>query len=203
MGNRVLELVWLPAAGPARRTSGALLCLCASPWVRVRARAPAPRRAAPQSLPVGAQVTAVPRSQFLASGGRGFPACGLGRRSLEGGGAGAAEPGPTGFSTRHTEAPEGRFGLREGVRLKGACAVGPEPALRAQRPPEAERRNPGKGARRRGSPWPGASGARGGSASPRGVSLASGGLRALVDPDAKAGLRGALPGRPKRTSGRV
>ena len=155
---------------PLRALPGGLpapCCVCAPRPGCVFAHAHQ-RRAAPQSLPVGAQVTAVPRSQSLASGGRGFPACGLGRRSLEGGGAGAAEPGPTGFSTRHTEAPEGRFGLREGVRLKGACAVGPEPALRAQRPPEAERRNPGKGARRRGSPWPGASGARGGSASPRG-----------------------------------
>lgn len=60
MGNRVLELVWLPAAGPARRTSGALLCLCASPWVRVRARAPAPRRAAPRR----SRFLSVPRSQL-------------------------------------------------------------------------------------------------------------------------------------------
>lgn len=66
LGNGVLLFVLLPGAGPGARTSGILRRWGSAFCVRVRARAPG------LLLPVVGQVTARPRSQALASGGRGF-----------------------------------------------------------------------------------------------------------------------------------
>ena len=111
---------------------------------------------------------------------------GLGRRSRAGGGGAVPDR-----LQRAAERGPGRD-----VGLKGACPVGPEPAPRAQWPREAERRDPGRGARRRSSPRPGASGGRGRSASPDGVGGASSGLQAVVDPAAlgERGSGGPAPG---------
>ena len=184
LGNRVLLFVLLPGAGPGARTSGVLRRWGSAFCVRVRARVPA------LLLPVVGQVTARPRSQALASGGRGFrglrdwiavrqgwhPAdAGCAREGSRGPGGGwsrdpgARAPEPSGWVG---EAGRAAATLRSGGARsrpsaahdtvkpwerrwpEGSLSCRPRAGSSGLEAWEAERRDSGRGARRRSSPRP-------------------------------------------------